>query len=274
MAEPVSVAIPVRNGGPLLDEVIGAVKRQRLDRPVELLVADSGSTDGSRELARSQGATILDVPPGSFSHGHTRHLLSRQASGEHIAFLTQDAVPADEHWLGNLLEGFRMASDVALVYGPYVPRPDASPMVRRELDGWFRSLAPDGAARLDRGLPAATDPDSLRRLFFTDANGCVARAALDRVPFRPVAYAEDQLLARDMLAAGYAKVYRPDAPVTHSHDYGALDLFRRTFDEWRALREVHGVVASPGPAKSALSVQRLVRDDLTALREQGFGGLA
>ena len=52
MAEPVTVAIPVRNGGALLGEVLGAVRAQQLDRPLELLVADSGSTDGSRELAR------------------------------------------------------------------------------------------------------------------------------------------------------------------------------------------------------------------------------
>ena len=84
----------------------------------------------------------------------------------------------------------------------------------------------------------------LRRLFFSDANACIARSALDEVPFRPVSYAEDQLLARDMLAAGYAKVFRPDAPVVHSHDYGPLDRFRRAFDEWRALREVHGVIAA------------------------------
>ena len=69
-----------------------------------------------------------------------------------------------------------------------------------------------------RGLPDLTAKDGTRSLFFTDANGCVARDAWERVPFRGVAYAEDQLLARDMLAAGYVKVYRPDAAVIHSHD--------------------------------------------------------
>ena len=109
-------------------------------------------------------------------------------------------------------------------------------MVRRELDTWFDSLAPEV-----RGLPDAADPGATRRLFFTDANGCVARAAWERVPFRDVAYAEDQLLARDMLDAGYAKVYRPDAAVIHSHDYGPLDELRRSFDEWRGLREVQAI---------------------------------
>jgi glycosyltransferase involved in cell wall biosynthesis len=272
VGECVTVAIPVRNGGPFLVDVLRAVKEQRLDRPIELLVADSGSTDGSRELAQQEGAGVIDVQPERFSHGGTRQLLARQASGTHIAFLTQDAVPESDQWLANLLDGFRMAPDVALVFGPYRPRADASHMVRRELNEWFRALSPNGAPRLDRGVPLDNNANSLRRSYFTDANACIARAALERVPFREVSYAEDQLLAKDMLAAGYAKVYRPDAAVTHSHDYGTREVFRRSFDEWRALREVYGVVASGGPARSALSVQRHVRDDVQLLRLQGTGG--
>jgi rhamnosyltransferase len=272
--EGVTVAIPVRNGGHRLELALGAVRAQRLDRPVELLVADSGSTDGSREVAERHGATILDVRPEQFSHGGTRSLLARKATGTHIAFITQDAVPGGEAWLATLLDGFRAGDDVALVFGPYRPAPGASPMVSRELDEWFGSLAPNGTPRIDRGLPAAGDADALRKVFFTDANACIERAALERVPFRDVSYAEDQLLARDMLAAGYAKVYRPDAPVIHSHDYGSVQVLKRSFDEWRALREVHGIAAAGGPVAGALSVQRGVRDDVRFMRAQGARGAA
>jgi rhamnosyltransferase len=78
-----------------------------------------------------------------------------------------------------------------------------------------------------------------RRGFFTDANGCVARAAWESVPFRPVAYAEDHLLAHDMLRAGFAKVFLPDAAVIHSHEYSGWDWLRRSFDEARAMREIY-----------------------------------
>jgi GT2 family glycosyltransferase len=266
VTEPVTVAIPVRDGGTLLAETLAAVRAQRLERPIELLVADSASQDGSAGLARRHGARVIEVDPSEFSHGGTRGLLARSASGSHVAFLTQDAVPADEHWLEHLLHGFETGDRVGLVYGPYEPRADASPMVRRELIDWFRSLSPDGSPRVDRGLPDTADP---RALFFTDANSCVERGALDRVPFREVAYAEDQQLAREMLAAGYAKVFVPDAAVVHSHDYGALELFRRLFDESRALREVHGIVAPANPIDIALGVQRAVRDDLDYMRRQG-----
>jgi rhamnosyltransferase len=269
VAEPVTVAIPVRNGGAVLAETLAAVRAQRLDRPIELLVADSGSTDGSRELASDAGARVIDVDPAGFSHGGTRNLLAQSASGSHVAFLTQDAVPASDDWLARLLDGFAAADDVGLVYGPYRPRADASPMVHRELEDWFRALAPNGDPRVDRGLPGGADPDAPRALFFTDANGCVDRAVLERVPFREVAYAEDQQLARDMLAAGYAKVFRPDAAVVHSHDYRPRELFGRLFDESRALREVHGIVASANPVRQALIVQRAVRDDLAFVKRDG-----
>jgi rhamnosyltransferase len=84
-----------------------------------------------------------------------------------------------------------------------------------------------------------------------------------------VAYAEDQLLARDMLAAGYAKVYRPEATVIHSHDYPPLQQLRRSFDEWRGLCEVHAVAAPLGPVRLALTVQRQVRDDVALARSEG-----
>ena len=271
MADQVTVAIPVRNGGPLLGETLAAVRAQRLERPVELVVADSASTDGSDELARRHGARVIAVAPGEFSHGGTRNLLVEQSRGDHIAFITQDAVPAHERWLAELLAGFDAADDVGLVFGPYLPRPGASVMVRRELNEWFAGLAPDGRPRVERGAPRAGEP-YLRRLFFTDANGCLARRAWERVPFRPVAYAEDQLLAHDMLAAGYAKVYRPEAAVIHSHDYPPIEQLRRSFDEWRGLREVHAVAAPAGPLRVALTVQRHVRDDMTLARRESERG--
>ncbi len=272
----VTVAIPVRDGGELLARTLRALARQTVAH--ELLVCDSGSRDGSVALARTHGARVLEIGPGEFSHGGTRELLMREARGARVALLTQDAEPVGERWLESLLVGFELSGEgepgergsrageagkreaaggegvgeVALVYGPYVPRPGASMAVRMELEGWFRSLSPDGAPRVERldtaerGLSAgallarAGSELAGRRGFFTDANACIARAAWERVPFREVAYAEDRLLALDMLRAGYAKAYVPRAAVLHSHDYTALEHLRRCFDEWRALREVYG----------------------------------
>ena len=108
----VTVAIPVRNGAAVLDRTLEAVRAQRLDggRAIELIVCDSGSADGSVEIARRHGAELFAIAPETFSHGGTRNLLMERASGAHVAFLTQDAVPADERWLQRLLDGFGLAA--------------------------------------------------------------------------------------------------------------------------------------------------------------------
>jgi rhamnosyltransferase len=243
----VSVAIPVRNGGRLLVQAIEAVQRQVLPDGVqsELVVCDSDSHDGSVTAARALGAEVFGIPPPEFSHGGTRNLLMERSRGDVVAFLTQDAVPADDHWLAALMRGFEEADDVGLVFGPYVARPQASPMVRRELAVWFHSLSPDGGVRVDRLGPDERELSARAlhgaRGFFTDANGAVARRAWEQVRFRSVAYAEDHALALDMLGAGFAKVFVPDAAVVHSHDYSPWGWLRRSFDEARAVQAIYGL---------------------------------
>ena len=96
------------------------------------------------------------------------------------------------------------------------------------------------------------------------------------MPFREVPYAEDRVLAIDMLRAGYAKAFVPAAAVWHSHDYTTLEQLRRCFDEWRGLREVYGwrEPASPvhlaGQLRGALGQARreLIRQGVPAGRRR------
>jgi rhamnosyltransferase len=275
MSTRVTVAIPTLDGGPGLERTLDAVRAQRLDgtTELELLVCDSGSSDGSVALARRYGAEVIEIAPQRFSHGGTRNLLMERSRGTHVAFLTQDAVPASEDWLHELLSGFALAADVGLTFGPYRPRPDASVSVARELTAWFESFSDDEWPRIDvlsqeeRTAPARDFVG--HRGFFTDANGCVARAAWERVPFRDIAYAEDHLLAQDMLRAGYAKVYVPTAAVVHSHDYSLREWLRRSFDEARAMREVYGWAQPAGPRTTGLDLWGKVGADWRWWRAAG-----
>ncbi len=270
----VTVAIPVRDGGALLAGTLRALARQTVAH--ELLVCDSGSRDGSLELARQHGARVLEIAPERFSHGGTRNLLVREATGAHVALLTQDAEPADERWLERLLEGFALAEDVAIVFGPYLPRADASFAVRVELEQWFTSLSPDGQPAIQRLAARERAAAALeligRRGFFTDANACLARAAWERVPFREVSYAEDRVLALDMLRAGYAKAFVPAAGVLHSHDYTPLQELRRCFDEWRGLREVYGWREPARPGELARKLRGELAQTRRAASRAGLTG--
>jgi glycosyltransferase involved in cell wall biosynthesis len=263
--ESVSVAVPVLDGGPLFRELLAAVRAQRIDAEVEIVVVDSGSRDDSVEAARAHGAHVEEIPRAAFSHGGTRNRLMELASGDVVAFLTQDALPAGEEWLAALVGGFALADDVALACGPQRPRQDASPMVRRELDGFFARFG--DAPRVDRAV-AGLGPET----FFSSANGAVARWAWERVPFRAVSYAEDHFLAADMLRAGLAKAYVPDAAVVHSHEYAGLDWLRRAFDEFSALHDVHGLREPLSPRFIAARVRNDVAAERAALARDGVEG--
>jgi glycosyltransferase involved in cell wall biosynthesis len=272
----VTVAIPVLDGAATLPAVLDAVRAQDVGAEIEIVVCDSGSTDGSRAIAERHGAVMFDIQREDFSHGGTRNLLVERATGSHVAFLTQDAIPATTGWLAELLRGFSLAPDVALTFGPYLARPDAAPRVRRELDSWFGSFAPDGQPRLDRLEPGERGVEPRRllgaRAFFTDANGCVAKSAWQHVRFRSIAYAEDHQLALDMLFAGYAKVYLPRAAVVHSHDYGLRAQLRRSFDESRGLHEVYGYIEPVRIEALRRSVIGPSRADARLLRSEGIRG--
>ncbi len=201
----------------------------------EVVVLDSHSTDGTREVAARHGAAVHLID--DFGHGRARNRLMELTSGERVAFLTQDAVPAHERWLALLV-----AADAALAFGPYVAGPGDPAPLRREYAEFF-----------------ATEPRPAT--FASSANMCLSRAAWRAVPFRDVAYAEDQQLAIDLLAAGFAKAYVPGAAVHHVHDYGAVDRLRRYFDEFRALHELYGMVTPADPRILAGAVRAEVRKD-------------
>jgi glycosyltransferase involved in cell wall biosynthesis len=280
MPADVTVAVPVLNGARYLDEVLAAVRAQRVDREVEILVVDSGSTDGSLAIAERHGARIHRISRSEFSHGGTRNLMMELAHGAHVAFLTQDATPAHDRWLAALLEGFEQADDVALVFGPHTPRPGASHMIRVEMERHFGVWGDGGRAiavqRLGRSGPelAAYRDFPGRFTFFSDVNGCVARWAWEEIPYRSVPYAEDQLLGREIIEAGFAKVFHPEARVIHSHDYPPLRFLRRYFDEFRSLREVLDHVEPAHPLRTPRSIRALARNDARWLRERGVGGAA
>jgi rhamnosyltransferase len=258
----ISVAIPTLDAGPGFEVVLAAIARQEVEEAVEVVVLDSASRDGTRELAARQGAAVHRIERADFGHGRSRNRLMELSRGDVVAFLTQDAEPADEHWLRRLAAGVRQAEDVALACGPYRAQPGASVMVRRELEAWFASV--DAAGPLVRAADLLDPPPVGPATFASSANLALRRDAWERTPFRDVAYAEDQQLVLDQLAAGRARAWVRDAVVVHSHDYAPGERFRRWFDEFRALHEVYGFQAPRRPDHVLGRVRREVALDRRA----------
>ena len=103
----VSIVIPVKNGGELLDRVLAKVFEQKTQYQYEVICVDSGSTDGSLEIIKKYPCQLYEIPSQEFGHGKTRNYGAGKGTGEFIVFLTQDALPADEHWLEHFINGLR-----------------------------------------------------------------------------------------------------------------------------------------------------------------------
>lgn len=254
----VSVVIPVFNGARYLAEVLDAVGRQQLDEEVELLVIDSGSSDGSQAIARAAGAELIEIPNSEFQHGRTRNLGVARTSGRLIAFLTQDATPASENWLAAYCKAFELDPKIGAAYGPHLPRPDANPLMARLLTEFFAEMAPDGSTVVhERG---AID-------FLSNSNSCISRALWQELPFPEIPYAEDRALGAALLEAGWKKACVPAAAVIHSHNYSLVESSRRWFDEYRGLRVAVGEKRQASPAGVFSILRRSVQADRRWLRD-------
>ena len=206
-----SVVIPVLNAEPYLPALLDSFARQAPRPPGEVILVDSGSTDRTVALAAGRPGVRV-IPIERFSHGRARNLGALAAGGEVVVFLSQDALPADERWLAELLAPFD-DPQVAAAYSRQIPRPDANPMERH----WLESRVPDGEP-----VSRAAGPGefSMDLVFFSNVSSAVRREALLAHPFdEELIMSEDQQFSRDVITAGMAVVYQPHSVVVHSHNY-------------------------------------------------------
>jgi glycosyltransferase involved in cell wall biosynthesis len=282
----VSAIVPVKDGERYLEELLSALVREGVE---EILVIDSGSRDGSLQIARAAGVDLLEIEPGEFGHGRTRNLGAERTSGELICFLTQDATPCPG-WLEAYRDAFALDEHVGAAYGPHLPRADTSPTIARELTQFFAGFetSPADGDRERDGIGASNGAREngaagqrmhvpvIQRAggpaFLSNVNACYARACWEEIRFREVAYSEDQAFGADLLEAGWVKVYHPGAAVLHAHDYGAIEFMRRYFDEYRGLRETTGHVEPFGVLAAARQVRAAVAEDRSWVSEQGLSG--
>jgi rhamnosyltransferase len=221
----ISVVIPVRNGGAEMARCLDAIAAQQIDEEFEVLVIDSGSTDGTPALARERGARVHELAASEFHHGATRNLGARLAHGEIIVWTTHDAYPDSPDWLARLTTPLRAAeTDVAGVYGRQIAHLDASPPERYFLDFLYGTTP-----RVQRA--ASVDELTMETTLFSNANSAMPRQLLLAEPFaEDILIAEDQDWSRRMLLAGKAIRYVPEAAVRHSHPYTIFTAFRRFFE--------------------------------------------
>ncbi len=149
-----SIIIPTKNGQQYLEEVLNMVFRQKavfaneeskegggLPFAFEVICVDSGSKDKTLEILKKfPQIKLYQIPPQEFGHGKTRNFAASKAQGEYFVFLTQDAIPADENWLKNIIKPMEDDSEVAGVFGRHLPQKECDLFQRKTLNLFMESF--------------------------------------------------------------------------------------------------------------------------------------
>ena len=220
----ITVVIPTQNAGQHFLGLLNSLETQTL-KPTQIIVVDSESIDETVESARSRNCKVITVNLADFDHGTARNLAVSNAQSEFIIFLTQDAVPADECLIAELIKPMQADSSIAICYGRQLPRPNERPLERftRQFNYTSQSI-----------LKTKNDIETFGLKTFFCSNSCSAirRSIFDKLGgFKNnVIVNEDMLFAAKAILQGYSVYYSAIAKVYHSHPYSLSETFSRYFN--------------------------------------------
>jgi glycosyltransferase involved in cell wall biosynthesis len=204
--------IRAKNEAGFIGETLQAIFESNL-APCQVVVVDSGSTDGTQAIVRSYPTQLIQITPEEFTYGYALNLGVASVEAEIVATLSAHSLPSGIDWLRNLIRPFSRPS-VAGVYGRQLPRANATPL---ELIGMrLTGVLSESPRTLDR------------RPLFSNANGAFRRSLWLEHPFdESLRGAEDIAWVRTMQERGYVIAYEPTAVVYHSHGEPILRHLRR-----------------------------------------------
>jgi glycosyltransferase involved in cell wall biosynthesis len=179
----------------------------------EVVVVDSGSRDGTVDIARRAGARVIEIPPESFTYGYSLNVGCADADTPLLAALSAHAPPRDDSWLARLLEPFG-DERVACACG--------------------FSKAPDGGTLRSPFVQDAAHARAHPFWGYSNSAGAFRAELWREHPFREdLPGTEDKEWAWHWLQHGKLVVVDPSLATEHSHrDEGPVRSFRRARSEW------------------------------------------
>ena len=256
MPNAVSVVMRSFNEAWAIGDTIRQLFNQDFQGEIELIVIDSGSSDGSVEIIRdAKPAKFIQIPLGTYVPGVVLNQGAREASHDWIVYLNADATPVGRNWLTELIRPCLDNPKFGAGFSRQIPRPDCKAVFAHDYD---RCFGPDRESR---------NWDH----FFSMVGSITHRSVLEKVPIREdLQYAEDDEWTRRLVAAGYEIPYALDSVVMHSHNYTLKQFYKRAFGDAKALAAT--VAAPPRPVPIGWAVDSL-RDAKWCLRNNRIGGI-
>ncbi len=252
-----SIVIRTYNEARYLPELLAAIERQTVPADErEIIVVDSGSKDGTLEIASAAGCEIVHIAQNLFSFGRSLNYGCEVARGDSLVFISGHCVPTSNTWLERLIAPLQ-SGEAAITYGRQVGGPETKFSEHRLLLKFF---------------PADNVPPP-HPFFCNNANAALRRDVWNDFRFDELLTGlEDMDLGRRVTDAGHKIKYVPDANVFHYHHESWRQVKRRYERESIALQkicpEVHlrpvetiayYLTAVTGDWSSALSEGRLIK---------------
>jgi len=224
----VSIIMRSYNEAWALRGTLDALKTQEY-RNWELIVIDSGSTDGSQDLLHgAQPAHFVQIQAKDYNPSRVMNHGMRLAKSDFGIFLNADATPQGPNWLRPLVDALQ-DPHVAACFGRQIPRPDCRAVFACDYD---RCFGP-------RRESASWDH------FFSMVSSGLRKDVWAKRGFREdLQYAEDDEYTRWCRSQGYQVVYVEESVTMHSHNYTPDQSYKRSFGDARAIGKAW--TGSPG----------------------------
>lgn len=222
-ARTVSIVFRALNEEKWFGAALEACARQKVDGlEVETILVDSGSTDGTLEIAKRHGCRIVHIKKADFTFGRSLNYGCEAARGDWLVFISAHCIPAHERWLANLIAPLQDGrADYA--YGRQVGH-DVTRFSEHQIFAQYFGTC-------DK-LPQAD-------FFCNNANSAISRALWAKHRFdEAVTGLEDMVLAKAIVREGGRVGYVADAPVIHIHEESLPQVRRRYYREALTLREI------------------------------------
>ena len=220
----VDVLIPVYRPDGKLTELLKRLKMQNY--PIHRVILMN--TEERHFPAELTGiwdrVEVYHLAKEEFDHGGTRDRGVRMSTADLVVCMTQDAMPADETLIEELVKPFDDPG-VWAAYARQLPNEDC-----REVEKYTRSFNyPEQSM-----VKTKEDLDRLGIKTFFCSNVCAAwrrEKYLELGGFvKHTIFNEDMILAGTMIKQGGKIAYCAKAKVIHSHNYSAFQQFHRNFD--------------------------------------------
>lgn len=220
----IDVIIPTYHPDEKLERCLRMLKRQTIQPQRILLINTEEEFFHSKVFSTLKQGEIVHITKPEFDHGGTRNQAARMCDGEIMILLTQDAIPADEYLIENLLKPFE-DEEVCAAYGRQMADKKDNP-----IEAYTRIFNYPKESR----IKSKKDLPELGIKTFFCSNVCAAYRkseydALGGFPLHTI-FNEDMIFASHLIEEGKKIAYVADAKVWHWHNYTAKEQLKRNFD--------------------------------------------